>query len=315
MGFLKNMFDDGYTQDRIDNRPQTVTDRLTYLRLSRDDDFLSFDRGDFYTDYRTVTTPRTIEYQIKGLSYFLARESSDLSRYLLTDEERLAIITGYAYSHYEQDAKSDVKKTYLYDTKSEGRDIVIPLKTIWDSEDPFVVPDDVVEALALSPKGRKGVAKNAILAWLPQMSWKEPAPGDLECATDIWDGGTMPRYKYVHCLRVDIWINGYPVDKQNLTLTEQYQLQEMILAEKTRGNFISDGKEDRDIVSKLLSTRYRKMGVATGFNLGPCSEANFSLWYGKREVALANARREHEEALKEQTREETKSKTVRRQYG
>ena len=100
-------------------------------------------------------------------------------------------------------------------------------------------------------------------------------------------------------MHLDIRINGYPVDKCNLTLTEQWQIQQMLLDQKERGEFISDGKEDRQIVSDLIAGRYRELGMLNNFNLGG-KTSDFWKWYGSRELALKAARKQYAQAVEEE---------------
>ena len=90
LGFLKNLFDNGWQQDKIDNSPDAVAKRLAYLRLTRDDDYFNLKQEYYYTDYRTEKLPRKVEYNVIGQSYFLMQFALDPYHYGLTNEDKLA---------------------------------------------------------------------------------------------------------------------------------------------------------------------------------------------------------------------------------
>lgn len=104
LGFLKDLFDDGWQQDKIDNSPEAVSKRLAYLRLTRDDDYFNLKKEHYYTDYRTEKLPRKIEYSIVGQSYFLMQFALDPYHYGLTDEDKLALIAEDSYSDSSSNA-------------------------------------------------------------------------------------------------------------------------------------------------------------------------------------------------------------------
>lgn len=307
LGFLKDLFDDGWQQDKIDNSPEAVSKRLAYLRLTRDDDYFNLKKEHYYTDYRTEKLPRKIEYSIVGQSYFLMQFALDPYHYGLTDEDKLALIAEDSYS--DSSSNADIaalsvslkyKNRWNEDGNSDGQGVLIPAKTLTgDDMEPFLVPVEAAVAMTLSPKGREGVAREAMLRYFEQPSWRDPERGNFKYATRVWDGQSTPSYMLSISMHLDIRVNGYPVDKCNLTLTEQWQIQQMLLDRKERGEFISDGKEERQVVSDLIAGRYRDLGMLNNFNLGG-KVSDFWKWYGSRELALKVARKQYAQAVEEE---------------
>jgi len=275
---------------KVDNSAEAVERRLAFLRLTPAWDEKSKAQGLWIKPAEMSRLPREITYELKQESYFVIVEPYNPAFCEYTDEEKWETITNYIYSNDSLTSRISQVVPYNEFTPADRMDVarygdgvIVPLSSIPKEEVDFTVPDEICDVLALTPRGKVDTFSTQLREYFRQDSWRNPST-DMKYATRISDDPVSPVYRMGIALHLDIRINGIEADKCNLTITEQYEIEEAIRRNLKEYRFESDGKERPEALREMASGTYLWDSFENGF--GMRDSINNLTWYGSRNDAL-----------------------------
>lgn len=244
---------------KVRNDPAAVSERLRYLRVTANCDTRRLEEHEYLLPKAAEELPRQIKFEVTDQGYYLLHDYTDIYHYL---EDELALgdyLTADGYPRGTdsatvekalRDMRDQTNAAVYPDTRNEST--IIPLTVLSGDDMVTAVPKEAGDILGLTPEGRSVIHRRQLYRNLcASTSWLYPDSTNTKLAESIAADGVSEKYLYGECVAVKLTINGIPADKSNLTLSERFDVIDMITDGHLHGHIISDGREDEKKVREM----------------------------------------------------------------
>ena len=282
---------------RIDNSAGNVTERLTYLSQTPDEMIRAGYPAIKLPLDAVCTIPRKIDFSIKRLEYAVMLRPEDALHYPYDDHQIETLINCPSYTNpdnkmpigtlmYELSRRAP---TFFDEIPHRGNPAcIIPLRYyLTEDELDLTLPKDLIHALGITdPASRTTLETNLIVAALSEPSWVKPSYryNDMQVSNYVGFDDLQPKYVVPMYVVMDIRINGIPADRYNLTHAEQSEIIRTLKDKsKTRGTFLSDGRENEDDLPYDRWNRYEAKIKET-------RPEGFAKLYGRRDADIPSVK-------------------------